>query len=198
MRRRAHHWAAAASLSTALVLAGCGTSDLESGTAAGFQASVRDIATAAAGGDQAGATLLATELSQAVTVAQGQGTVTADRAAEIQSTIDELLAALAAELGQPAPAAPEPGPTVETPEESSAPEPPADAPAEAPEPSEQATSPGPVSTPEEPADDEETDEQTEKELRDAEREQEKLQREQEKAEKAAEHEQEKGGNAKDG
>ncbi|MHA7273075.1 hypothetical protein ACX80Z_06555 [Arthrobacter sp. TMT4-20] len=188
MSRRGYQWAAGASLGVALLLAGCGAPELESETAAAFQASVRDIATAAAAGDQAGATQLALDLSQAVTVAQGQGTVSSDRAAQITSTIDELLLAITAEVGPAdpanpaaptAPAAPVPEPTTNTP--SPLPETPAETPVP------------PVSPPSGGDDEEENGDdagsEDDKAQREAERELEKQQREQEKLEKEAEREQ---------
>ncbi|MBE0009096.1 hypothetical protein DXT87_04760, partial [Arthrobacter sp. AET 35A] len=100
-----------------MLLSGCGAPALDPDAAASFQASVREIATAAAAGDQVAATQLAAELRQEVTVARGQGTVTAERATQIQSTIDELLLAIAAEVGQTGPVgpAPAPEPTTNTP-----------------------------------------------------------------------------------
>ncbi|MFD1847104.1 hypothetical protein [Arthrobacter flavus] len=185
MNRRRYQLAAGASLGVALLLAGCGAPELEPETAAVLQASVRDIATAAAAGDQAGATQLALDLSQAVAVAQGQGTVTSDRAAHISETIDELLIAIAAEVGQTDPAAPT-APAVPVPEPTTnTPVPLPETPAETPAP--------PVSPPS--GDDEEgggdnAENEDDKAQRDAEKELEKQQREQEKLEEEAEREQE--------
>lgn len=115
MSRRTSQLAGVLSLGAALLLAGCGSPALDSETAAGFQSTVRDIATAAAAGDQIGATQLASELSQSVAVAQGQGTVTSERAGQIQSTIEELLGSMIAEPDQSGNVAPVPEPTTPSP-----------------------------------------------------------------------------------
>ncbi|WP_026553031.1 hypothetical protein [Arthrobacter sp. H20] len=189
MSRRGPHWAAAASLGAVLLLAGCGAPELEPEAAEGFQASVREIATAAAAGDQAGATQLATELSQSVAVAQGQGTVTSDRAAQIQSTIDELLLAIAAELGQPSPGTPVPEPTTEVPAEAPSPEPPApEPPAEVPA---ETTTPPTEPSDDRGAGDEKNDDDDENAQRDVERELEKAQRDAERELEKQQREQEK-------
>jgi len=96
---------AAAMVLTGGVLAGCGAppADIDSGTAAEMQTTVVSIAESAAAGDAAGALTQLDGLQQQLDAAHADGSVSAERAAAIQTRIDLVRADLQ----------PEPAPVVE-------------------------------------------------------------------------------------
>ncbi|MET0989034.1 MAG: hypothetical protein ABWY54_00155, partial [Glaciihabitans sp.] len=118
----------AAGILTAALLTSCSsTPALTDDASAELQSAVSAVATPAAANDPAGA-LAALDTMQATLDAQiGAGSVTAERAAEIQANIDQVRADLQAIQSTPAPAPAEtstPEPTVEeTPAEEPEPEP---------------------------------------------------------------------------
>ncbi|MHA7209855.1 hypothetical protein [Arthrobacter sp. MDT1-65] len=144
------------------LLAGCGAPAIDAATAGDLQAEVRTIASTAAAGDPAEAIALAQNLKGEVDAARTAGTVTEDRASEIGTRLDAVIAAL--EAGQapadtattdPATQPPAEEPTGEAPA-------PVETDAPAPQPNPAVTTPAPVeptpvpTTEEDPEDAEDT------------------------------------------